>query len=207
MAKKENIQWLIGIDEAGRGPIAGPVTVGAVLIPYQKLGWFEKKFFAEGIKDSKKLTAKKRREILAELVVLQKEEKIKFTYCHVSAQQIDTKGINACVRAGIDKVLVGLEVLPDQCVVRLDGLLKAPEIFAHQTTIIKGDEREVVIALASVVAKVSRDELMTKLAVKYPDYGLDRHKGYGTRHHFKKIEEHGPCLAHRKSFLNRISDR
>ncbi|OHA58265.1 MAG: hypothetical protein A2571_03350 [Candidatus Vogelbacteria bacterium RIFOXYD1_FULL_44_32] len=204
MAKKENIKWLIGVDEAGRGPVAGPVTVGLLAIKSKKLNFLKNKFFAGGVRDSKKLSAKKREAILAELNILQKEGWLKFVCAHIESKKIDSEGINQSIKNGIVQVLNKIKISPKECEVRLDGLLKAPAVFTNQTTIIKGDETEVVIALASVVAKVSRDQLMVKLALKYPDYGLERHKGYGTRLHLKALKRHGLSPIHRQTYLGRL---
>ncbi|MDQ5957720.1 MAG: ribonuclease [Patescibacteria group bacterium] len=197
-------KYIIGIDEAGRGPLAGPVTVGLLLVEAKKLNFLQKKFFATGVKDSKKLTAKKREAIWAALNILQKEGKLQYACAHIGPAIIDKKGISFAVKSGVAKVLADIAVQPTECKVYLDGLLSAPSIFTKQETIIRGDETEVVIALASVVAKVSRDYLMAKLALKYPNYGLEKHKGYGTKLHLEALKRHGLSIIHRRSYLGRL---
>ncbi|MEK7136349.1 MAG: ribonuclease HII, partial [Patescibacteria group bacterium] len=186
----------------GRGPLAGPVTVGLLAIESKKLNFLKNKFFAGGVRDSKKLSAKKREAILAELNILQKAGWLKFACAHIEAEKIDSEGINQSIKNGIVQVLNKIKISPQECEVRLDGLLRAPVVYIWQTTIIKGDETEAVIALASVVAKVSRDRLMVRLGKKYPGYDFARHKGYGTKAHYDLIRKNGQCAIHRKTFLH-----
>lgn len=209
MSNKYNL--VIGIDEAGRGPLAGPVSIG-IFGGENKIGkWLLKNIFDNKLRDSKKLSEKKREEIYKKFLKLKKENKINFKVSHISNKIIDKIGISKAILKGISNCLTspGLRLdLPlsrgGKTFIRLDGLLKAPAKFKNQITIIKGDEKDVWIACASIVAKVSRDRLMCRLALKYPDYDLEIHKGYGTALHRKLIKSQGFSSLHRVSFCSRI---
>lgn len=190
---------VIGIDEAGRGPLAGPVSVGAVKIKRD----FNKKFF-RGIKDSKKLSAEDR-ELWFELALEAKRKgELDFAVSLVSEITIDKHGISFAIRQGIKRCLQKIQADPkDQ--IFLDGGIKAPEEFLHQLTVIKGDEKVPVISLASICAKVTRDRYMIRLSGKHPEYGFDIHKGYGTLMHRLAIKKHGVRAVHRKSFLKNLT--
>lgn len=189
------MKHIVGIDEAGRGPLAGPVAVGVVRVNID----FNKRFF-RGIKDSKKLTEKKR-EIWFELAKKKKQEgEIDFAVSLISERIIDREGIVQAISLGINKCLTKLKI-PKDSKIFLDGGIKAPADFIFQKTIIKGDEKVAVISLASICAKVMRDRYMVRLSKKYPKYGFDIHKGYGTLGHRQNIKKHGPTKVHRKSFL------
>lgn len=191
--------FIVGIDEAGRGPLAGPVAVGAVKIGRE----FDKKFF-EGIKDSKQLTAEDRELWFALAMEEKKKGNIDFAVSLVSERVIDRKGIAYAIRLGIKRCLSALRVSEDSQVF-LDGGIKAPVEFVHQLTVVKGDEKIPLISLASIMAKVTRDRKMVKLAKKFPLFGFDIHKGYGTYFHRKAILEYGSTELHRKSFLTRLT--
>lgn len=211
-------KWLVGVDEAGRGPLAGPVSVAAFAIPLLK-SHFNSKNGAEntnwqnyrsetsivGVKDSKKLSEKQREEWYAKFLKLQKEGKVIFTCSLVSASVIDKQGIVVAIRLGVKRSLSRLNLEPrfnlDNVTVLLDGSLKAPPEYKDQKTIIHGDDIEPIISAASVVAKVTRDRYMKKLAKKYPGYGLEIHKGYGTKAHYDVLKKIGLSEMHRKSFL------
>ena len=203
--KNKDTKYTIGIDEAGRGPLAGPVSVGAVLIP-EKFASSAQEIFGE-VKDSKKLTTKKREEWFVKMQEEKKKGNIDFIVAFASAHDIDTIGIVPSIRRALTGALTKLtkDVCPrsnlGQVRVLLDGGLKAPEEFVNQETIIKGDEKEMIISMASIVAKVLRDKEMLRLAKKYPEYGFEKHKGYGTKVHYENIKENGLCEIHRKSFL------
>jgi len=186
----------IGIDEAGRGPLAGPVAVGVVLFP-KNFNWR----LLRGLRDSKQLTALAREEWYARLLVLRREHNVQFAVSFSSARVIDARGIVPAVYAGISRALARLEANPKHCEVRLDGALRAPARFKRQQTIIRGDEKEPAIMLASVAAKVRRDRLMRRYAKKFPDYNFDIHKGYGTKAHRAAFKRLGPSPIHRHSFL------
>jgi len=197
MAK--NIKFIIGIDEVGRGPLAGPVAVCAFKMPVN----FETKPFGK-IKDSKKLKPKQREEIFERLKILKKMGEINYFVCYESARKIDKIGISKAIKNCLEKALKKLKIKPIECVVLLDGGLKAPSIYKNQKTIIRGDEKERAIAFASIVAKVSRDALMCRLASKYPEYSFEVHKGYGTKKHCESIRKNGLSCEHRKSFCRNL---
>lgn len=188
------MQWLVGVDEAGRGPLAGPVSVGVVAVPAR----FDIKKAFPGINDSKKLSEAVREAIYIEALARHKAGDIKLCARLADAEFIDRFGITRAVRRG---VWSGVRCVadPETSFVKLDGLLKAPPVY-RQETIIKGDALEPVISLASVVAKVRRDRLMKRLAHEYPEYGFEVHKGYGTQKHLAALAEFGLCDLHRRSF-------
>lgn len=191
--------YVIGIDEAGRGPLAGPVAIGGVKIKES----FEKKFF-KGIKDSKQLTQEDRELWFALAQEGKKRGDLDFAVALVSQGVIDRHGIAYAIRLGIKRVLKSLDVSSADSQIFLDGGIKAPDEFKHQKTVIKGDEKIPVISLASICAKVVRDRRMTKLSLKYPEYEFDLHKGYGTYIHREAIKKYGPIELHRKSFLKKL---
>jgi ribonuclease HII len=202
-----NIKFVVGIDEVGRGPLAGPVAVCAFKMHKN----FNTKSFSPRqigfsfdwggkIKDSKKLTHLKRVEIFEILEKLKKEKIVNYFVCYESARKIDKIGLGKAIKNCLKNALVKLKVKPSECIVLLDGGLKAPQKYNNQKTIIKGDEKERVIAFASIVAKVRRDALMCKLAKKYPKYSFEIHKGYGTKKHRDLIKKNGLCFEHRRSF-------
>jgi ribonuclease HII len=190
------MQWLVGVDEAGRGPLAGPVAVGVVAVPYR----FDIKRTFPGVNDSKKLSEALREEIYTEALARTRAGDIRLCARLAGALYIDTFGITRAVRRGVWSGVRSLAEA-ENSFVKLDGLLKAPPEY-KQETIIKGDALEPVISLASIVAKVRRDRLMKKLALEYPQYGFEVHKGYGTLKHRRAIGEFGLCDLHRRSFCN-----
>jgi ribonuclease HII len=199
----KNIKFIVGIDEVGRGPLAGPVAVCAFIMPIGfKISGFGP------LKDSKKLTPKKREEIFCKLEILknsqqsssQGSKKIDYSVCYESAKSIDKIGLSKAIKNCIKKSLKNIKANPKNCLVLLDGGIKAPEEFKNQKTIIKGDEKERAIAFASIVAKVSRDSLMCKMSKKYPKYCFEIHKGYGTKKHCESIRKNGLCFEHRRCF-------
>jgi ribonuclease HII len=191
---KVNTTFIIGIDEVGRGPLAGPVAVGALCATSRML----KKFRA--IKESKQLSPAGREEWYARMMDAVGDE-LFFAVSFVSAEIIDRKGIVFAIRLALTRSLKKLQVSPDSCTVLLDGGLHAPNEYVRQKTIIRGDANETVIAMASVVAKVLRDRRMVRLHKKYPEYGFAAHKGYGTKAHYRALKQHGPSTLHRRSFL------
>ena len=188
-------KWIVGIDEVGRGPLAGPVAVCALCFPVD----FKQANFRH-FKDSKKLS-EKQREIWLQKIKQCME--IKFRVCFQSEKIIDGKGISFAIRKSLATALKALKLKPEECAVLLDGGLKAPIEYINQKTIIKGDEKKLAIALASIAAKVARDNLMKRLAKKYPSYDFEIHKGYGTKRHSEKIVKHGLCAIHRRGFCKR----
>lgn len=204
----KNYKYTIGIDEVGRGPVAGPVAVGAVMVSEEKMKEVVERFL--NFKDSKKLTPKRRNEWFANIRQAQKDGLLEYKVVFVDNKNIDNFGIVPSITSCIDNSLKQLQngwVLgthSSECLVLLDGGLRAPEEFSNQQTIIKGDEKELVIALASIMAKVTRDTLMCKFALEYPEYGFEKHKGYGTKAHLEMVVKHGLCPLHRESFLGRF---
>lgn len=192
---EKNIQWIAGIDEAGRGPLAGPLSVGFVAVPAAHYERTRKSFFPEKIKDSKKLKEHAREEIFKKI-----QATLVWNHVFISPQAIDARGISYAARSAIAKVLSASGIEPCSMDLRLDGLLHAPAVYLHQQTIVKGDEKEAVIALASIVAKVCRDRYMVRVAKKYPLYKFESHKGYGTKAHYAAIKTQGLSAIHRKSF-------
>ncbi|MDO8514722.1 MAG: ribonuclease HII [bacterium] len=191
------MRYLIGIDEAGRGPLAGPVAVGAVMVPHD----FDWKIL-KGVRDSKQLTPFAREEWYRKLRAMRQAGMLDFSVSFSAAGTIDRRGIVFAIHSALTRCLIKLDATPEQCEIRLDGSLRAPEIFTVQKTIIRGDESEPVISLASIAAKVTRDRLMQRLAEKYPAYDFRAHKGYGTPRHQKMIHKHGLCPLHRTSFCS-----
>ncbi len=192
-----NINNIIGIDEVGRGPIAGPVAVCAFKCQYD---FFENIEKPAPLRDSKKLTENQREKWFTYLSQCKKEGKCDFVISYVSANTIDKFGIVKAITKALETSL--LKVSTDtNTSVYLDGGLKAPAVFINQETIIKGDELHPVISCASIVAKVSRDRVMRIQAKEYPLYGFDTHVGYGTKAHYKAIEQNGLTPLHRRSFL------
>lgn len=192
---------IVGIDEAGRGPLAGPVAVGGVRIPEK----FEKKFF-KGIKDSKQLTSEERELWFALAEEARKRGELDFAVSLVSEKVIDKRGIAYAIRLGIKRVLKSLQISETESQIFLDGGIKAPAEFEHQLTVIRGDEKVPVISLASICAKVTRDRWMVKLSKKYPEYEFENHKGYGTKIHREAIRKYGPIELHRRSFLRGLTN-
>ncbi len=193
------MKYLIGIDEAGRGPLAGPVAVGAVAVP-QDFDWS----LVEGVRDSKKLSEKAREKIFERAHELERLALLRFAVATSSAAYIDTYGIMPAIKRALAEALSRLNIEPHDCRVLLDGSLLAPAEYIHQKTIIRGDDTEPVISLASIMAKVTRDCLMRRLAATHPLYDFDVHKGYGTRSHLQAIARCGLSKIHRKSFCSRL---
>ncbi len=188
------MKWEIGIDEAGRGPLAGPVAVGVVKIP-KDFDWD----LVPGVHDSKQISEKNRELIYKKAVALRKSGALDFAVSQVSASVIDKIGISRAIKLAIDRSLKKLHCDPKDTYIKLDGSLKAPADF-RQETIIKGDSKEKSIGLASICAKVTRDRYMVKQATKYPEYGFDQHMGYGTKVHRAMISNHGTSPIHRVSY-------
>ncbi len=190
-------KYIVGVDEVGRGPLAGPVSVAAFGIAQSA----HDTFFAGGLKNSKALSPLARSKLSKKFHRARKNGEVQFAVSSVSQRTIDEKGIVFAIHLAIARALKKLSMYPDQSLVLLDGGIRAPREFIFQQTIIKGDEKHPTIAAASIVAKVHRDSLMIRLAKKYPEYGFERHKGYGTRKHYAQLSKHGPCEIHRKTYL------
>lgn len=191
--------FVLGVDEAGRGPLAGPVAVSVVMAPegYDFLGIFPH------LNDSKKLSEKKREAIFEELLVREKAGEIRFCVKSVGAESIDRNGIAKAVKSSVHAGVRQLAPTPEGVRVYLDGLLHAPDEY-EQETVIGGDALIPAIMLASIAAKVSRDRLMVKLAPSYPGYGFEAHKGYGTKAHISAIQSLGLTDIHRRSYCRNL---
>jgi ribonuclease HII len=190
---QKNLMRVAGVDEAGRGPLAGPVVAAAAILPSR---WAETGLPAEltGLNDSKQLTASQRETYFAFLTTC---AEIEFAVVAVDAGVIDEINILQATHRAMNNALAQLNPLPPHALVdgRSVKTLRVP-----QTAIVKGDARSYSIAAASVLAKVTRDRLMQEYAAQFPEYGFAEHKGYGTAKHLAAIEKHGGCLIHRKSF-------
>jgi len=195
-------KYIIGIDEVGRGPVAGPVAVGAVVYAAQDIEILKETIV--NVRDSKKLSQKRRGEVFAQAIEKKKEGLIDFSVGFIGPKTIDEKGIVYAIKESLRISLTRIAINPDDCVVLLDGGLYAPDEYKNQSTIIKGDQKEFAISLASIIAKVSRDKKMVDMGKEFPGYGFEKHKGYGTRQHMVAIKELGMLDVHRKSFLKNI---
>ncbi|MEK7460582.1 MAG: ribonuclease HII [Patescibacteria group bacterium] len=208
MKKITRTKDTVGIDEVGRGPLAGPVAVGAVLI-YAEHSKTVSRIFPI-IKDSKKLSQKSRGEWFLKIREAEKAGFLISSVQFVSSKHIDKNGIAPSIRKALAQALEAVSAMDDDkfsADVLLDGGLQAPKEYRNQKTIIKGDEKMLVIALASIVAKVTRDARMIKFGKKLPAYGFEKHKGYGTRAHYTAIKKHGVTEHHRKSYLKNLDKR
>jgi len=205
MAVNKKTKYIIGIDEVGRGPVAGPVAVGAVAYRAGLEKALKKEI--KGVRDSKKLPMHKREAIFDSVREKQKEGQIDYVVAFVGPELIDRKGIACAIRRALKASLRRLNLDPGEVIVLLDGGLRAPEEYLAQETIIRGDDSEFAIALASIMAKVSRDARMVKAGGKFPEYKFEQHKGYGTAEHMRHIKRFGLTTIHRKSFLKSIDTR
>lgn len=209
--KLSHIKYIAGVDEVGRGPLAGPFAVGVVLMPVN-LGRSSRRAleasFFRGIRDSKQLTALGRALWFEKIKAAHTQEKITYSVTFIHSKRIDSHGLSAIARLAIKRSLASAlkkgGTTPQETLVLLDGGLKAPKEFLYQKTIIKGDEKEPVIGMASIMAKVLRDRRMEKLSRQYPHFDFHIHKGYGTKHHISLIKKFGPCDIHRRSFIKNI---
>jgi ribonuclease HII len=186
-------KFLIGVDEAGRGPLAGPVAVGAVRVPRD----FDFSLLKD-VRDSKQIS-QLGREIWFEKIQTLKSEGLTWSVAFSSVTIIDQYGITRAVRRAVHRAVRALAPEPQGVEILLDGLLTAPQDY-KQETIIGGDESEPLIALASIAAKVRRDRLMRRLALRFPEYGFDIHKGYATKAHRKALTTLGLCEIHRTTY-------
>ena len=182
----EGIGLICGVDEAGRGPLAGPVCAGAVILPPETE--------LPGLNDSKKLSEKKREQLFPEIQRLA----LAWSVAFASVEEIEERNILGATMLAMNRAIAGLSLKPELALI--DGN-RNQEIQVPSRCVVHGDARCASIAAASILAKVSRDRLMVELAREYPQYGFDRHKGYGTKAHYAALREYGPCPAHRPSFL------
>lgn len=179
-----------GVDEAGRGPLAGPVYAAAVILPPDRP--------IEGLNDSKKLSEKKR-EALYDIIV---ERAVAYCIASASVAEIEEYNILGATYLAMTRAVQGLSVPPDLALI--DGNRMPPHLGVTAQTVIKGDAQSESIAAASILAKVTRDRLLVEMDARYPQYGFAIHKGYGTKAHTAAIKEYGPCPEHRLSFLRKI---
>ena len=187
--QSQGFQVICGVDEAGRGPLAGPVYAAAVILPMHEQ--------IPGLNDSKKLSDKKRRELFPVIC----DRALAYGIGFATEQEIDEINILQATFLAMERALAQMKIHPDLALI--DGN-RQKEFGLPVKTIVKGDSRSANIAAASVLAKVSRDDWMISMAEKYPEYGFEIHKGYGTRAHYQALEEHGPCSIHRMSFLKKF---
>ena len=190
--EQEKGRFLIaGVDEVGRGPLAGPVCVACVMMPLDDI--------IEGVDDSKKISEKKREQLFEEI----KEKAICYSIQMVNEQTIDDINILEATKLAMKNAIEDMSVKPD--VVLVDAISKL-DTNVEIRGIIKGDALSYSIGCASILAKVTRDRLMCDLAKEYPEYGFEKHKGYGTKQHIEALKEYGPCVYHRLSFLKFLGE-
>ena len=182
---------IAGVDEVGRGPLAGPVCVACVIMPLDDL--------IEGVDDSKKLSEKKREELFEKI----KEKAICHSIKMVDEQTIDKINILEATKLAMKNAIESMEIKPD--IVLIDAINKL-DVDVEIRGIIKGDALSYSIGCASILAKVTRDRLMCELAKEYPEYGFEKHKGYGTKAHIEALKQYGPCIYHRLSFLKFLGE-
>lgn len=188
-AYSSGFDLVCGIDEAGRGPLAGPVYAAAVILP--------KGHIVEGVNDSKKISEKKR-DILYDKII---DECVAYSVGIATEKEIDEINILQATFLAMRRAVEGLSVKPD--IALIDGN-KKPGLDIEQWDIVKGDSKSANISAASIIAKVSRDRYMLEMAEKYPQYQFEKHKGYGTKLHYEMIEKYGISPIHRKTFLKKI---
>ncbi|MCD7732710.1 MAG: ribonuclease HII [Oscillospiraceae bacterium] len=185
---------IVGIDEAGRGPLAGDVYAAAVV--------FDKNTVIEGINDSKKLSAKKR----GALFDVIKDKALSYSIATASVEEIEELNILEAAMLAMRRAYEGLGIDSGNVLALVDGN-RSPDLPCRCTTVIHGDALSQSIAAASILAKVQRDRYMVELAEKYPEYRFEKHKGYGTKLHYEMIKKYGISPVHRKSFLKNLSEK
>ena len=184
--EKEHVEYICGIDESGRGPLAGPVVVASVIMKPDS--------FLEGVNDSKKVSEKKREKLYEQII----EEAVSYSVGIIDQNEIDEINILNATKKGLTESIKGLKVKPERIIV--DALDKIDTCGIPYMPIVKGDAKCYSIAAASIIAKVTRDRIMRQWDEVYPMYGFARHKGYGTAAHIAAIKEYGLCPLHRRSF-------
>lgn len=185
----QGMQIICGVDEAGRGPLAGPVCAAAVILPPH--------LEIPGLNDSKKLTDKRRRELFP----LIKEQALAYGIAFADHAEVDSVNILQATYLAMERALEQLSIRPD--IALIDGN-RAKDFGLPVQTVVHGDSLSANIAAASILAKVTRDDLMLEMAETYPRYGFEVHKGYGTKAHYEAILQHGPCPIHRMTFLKKL---
>ncbi|MDD5796715.1 MAG: ribonuclease HII [Oscillospiraceae bacterium] len=191
-ARKQGYTSICGVDEAGRGPLAGPVCAAAVILLENKI--------IEGVNDSKKLSEKKREQLFEKI----KEEAAAYSIAFSTVEEIEELNILNATMLAMKRAVEGLNIPADYAMI--DGN-KTPDLAIPCESIVKGDANSASIAAASILAKVSRDRLCYEYAKKYPEYMFDKHKGYGTKLHIEMLKKYGPCEIHRMSFLTKILNK
>lgn len=186
---EQGVELICGVDEAGRGPLAGPVCAAAVILPSN--------LDIPGLNDSKKLSDKRRRELFPVI----KEKAIAYSIAFVDHTQIDEINILQATYLAMEHAINGLQIKPDLALI--DGN-RAKDFGVPVKTVVHGDSLSANIAAASVLAKVSRDDYMLEMAQTYPGYGFEIHKGYGTKAHYEALTKLGPCPIHRMTFLKKF---
>lgn len=176
---------ICGVDEVGRGPLAGPVVAAAVILDPQHI--------PDGLNDSKKLSEKRRQELFKQLIPV-----CIYSVASVSATTIDAINIRQASLLAMKQAIASLEISPDHALI--DGNATPLDLPCPATTLIKGDSRSLSIAAASIIAKVIRDAMMVRASQIFPGYGFEQHKGYGTKAHLSALQAQSPCSLHRKSF-------
>jgi len=189
-ALSKGFKTICGIDEAGRGPLAGPVYAAAVILPFG--------LEIEGLNDSKKLSEKKREQLFDVIC----EKAIAYSVGIATEKEIDEINILNATFLAMKRAVDGLCVKPDYALVDGNRYPKIDDVV--EEVVVKGDAKSMSIAAASIIAKVSRDRFMLEITEKYPEYCFEKHKGYGTKLHYEKILEHGPSPIHRMSFLKKL---
>ncbi len=188
--KKFNCKLIAGVDEAGRGPLAGPVVCACVIMP------MESEKIIEGVNDSKKLSAKKREELFDKIVDIA----ISYSIVEIDEKKIDEINILQATKLGMKRAVENLKVMPDLVLVDAVKI----DVALPQENIIKGDALSYNIAAASILAKVHRDRMMENFDMKYPEYGFAKHKGYGTKAHIEALKKYGKCEIHRETFIKKF---
>lgn len=186
----QGTNYICGIDEAGRGPLAGPVVVASVIMPKDSM--------IEGVNDSKKISEKKREKLYDEII----ENAISYSVGIVHQKEVDRVNILNATKAGLTESIKGLKVKPE--IILVDALTGIDTCGIPYHSIIKGDAKSYSIAAASIIAKVTRDRIMRQWHEVYPEYNFIQHKGYGTAAHIAAIKEYGLCPLHRLSFVKNI---
>lgn len=188
--KQKGYKYICGVDEAGRGPLAGPVCAAAVILP--------ENIDISGINDSKKLSEKKRELLFTEIT----EKAISYSVAFATVEEIEEHNILNATFLAMNRAIDGLNVKPDFAII--DGNLLPRGIKINASPLVKGDSRSLSVAAASILAKVTRDRLLLEYDKDFPEYGFSSHKGYGTKAHIEAIKKYGVLNIHRKSFLKKI---
>ena len=200
MKRPKKVKYIIGIDEVGRGPIAGPVTVCAFAVHVEHMDHLH----SIGFRDPKKLSPQQREQFADILNACASSHMCTWAIESSSCEMIDTRGITHAIQNALDRCLKKLDIHPEYADIYLDGRLRAPKNYFRQHTVVHGDDLFPVISCASILAKVFRDQMMNDYDQEFPGYSLFENKGYGTPAHYRAIKKHGPSPLHRRSFLSEV---